>query len=46
MPINALLCGAGYKLRLILNHLAGLLRALLRWLANDGTGMAPVGYLA
>jgi IS5 family transposase len=31
--INALLCGAGYNLRLILNFLAALLRALLHWLA-------------
>ena len=31
--INALLCGAGYNLRLILNHLARLLHAILRTLA-------------
>ncbi|HEU4962082.1 MAG TPA: IS5 family transposase, partial [Sphingomonas sp.] len=31
--INALLCGAGYNLRLILNYLAALLRALLQALA-------------
>jgi IS5 family transposase len=30
--INALLCGAGYNLRLILNHLKALLRLLLQWL--------------
>lgn len=33
--INALLCGAGYNLRLILNYLGALLPALLRWLAAD-----------
>jgi hypothetical protein len=33
--INALLCGAGYNLRLILNHLAELLRALLQALAPN-----------
>ena len=33
--INALLCGAGYNLRLILNYLAALLRALLQVLANN-----------
>ena len=31
--IHALLCGAGHNLRLILRHLARLLRALLRLLA-------------
>jgi IS5 family transposase len=34
--INALLCGAGYNLRLVLNWLAKLLRTLLRWLAAAG----------
>src|ERR1700748_3141135 len=33
--INALLCGAGYNLRLILNHLRRLLRALLLALADN-----------
>jgi transposase, IS5 family len=33
--INALLCGTGYNLRLILNHLRRLLRALLRVLAEQ-----------
>ena len=33
--INALLCGAGYNLRLILSYLSSLLRALLHALAND-----------
>jgi IS5 family transposase len=33
--IHALLCGAGHNLRLILRHLAGLLRVLLRLLAAD-----------
>jgi IS5 family transposase len=33
--INALLCGAGYNLRLILNHLRRLLRALLLALASN-----------
>jgi transposase, IS5 family len=33
--VNALLCGAGYNLRLILNHLRRLLRALLQALAAD-----------
>jgi IS5 family transposase len=33
--INALLCGAAYNLRLILNFLERLLRALLRWLTTD-----------
>jgi IS5 family transposase len=33
--IHALLCGAGHNLRLILRHLARLLRALLRLLATD-----------
>jgi len=32
--INALLCGAGYNLSLILNHLRRLLRALLLTLAG------------
>jgi len=32
--INALLCGAGYNLRLILNRLRRLLRALLLLLAG------------
>ena len=31
--IHALLCGAGHNLRLILRHLARLLRALVQWLA-------------
>ena len=31
--IHALLCGAGHNLRLILRHLARLVRALLRLLA-------------
>ena len=35
--VQALLCGAGHNLRLILRHLATLLRALLRRLA----GLAP-----
>jgi len=33
---NALLCGAGYNLRLILRFLGECLRALLVWLAADG----------
>jgi len=33
--VNALLCGAGYNLRLILNYLRSLLRALLQALADD-----------
>jgi transposase, IS5 family len=33
--INALLCGAGYNLRLLLNYLSGLLRALLQALAAN-----------
>jgi IS5 family transposase len=33
--INALLCGAGSNLRLLLNFLAALLRALLHWLTAD-----------
>ena len=33
--INALLCGAGHNLRLILRHLARLLRALFLLLAAD-----------
>jgi IS5 family transposase len=33
--INALLCGAGYNRRLILNYLGVLLPALLQWLAAD-----------
>ena len=33
--INALLCGAGYNLRLILNHLRRLLRALLLAFAGN-----------
>jgi hypothetical protein len=33
--INALLCGAGYNLRLIINYLRRLLRALLRLLADQ-----------
>ena len=35
---NALLCGAGYNLRLILSFLRKLLLALLRWL--DANGLA------
>ncbi|MBV8524074.1 MAG: IS5/IS1182 family transposase, partial [Acetobacteraceae bacterium] len=31
---HALLCGAGYNLRLILNFLGELLRALLQWLTR------------
>jgi IS5 family transposase len=34
--VNAVLCGAGYNLRLILNYLRSLLRALLQALADDG----------
>ena len=37
--INALLCGAGYNLRLILNYLRRLLRALLRLLADQPCAM-------
>jgi IS5 family transposase len=33
--INALLCGAGYNLRLILNYLRRLLRAMLLALADQ-----------
>ena len=33
--INALLCGAGSNLRLLLNFLAALLRALLHWFTAD-----------
>jgi hypothetical protein len=33
--INAFLCGAGYNLRLILNHLRRLLRALLQALTDQ-----------
>jgi hypothetical protein len=33
--ITALLCGAGYNLRLILNYLRRLLRALLQALADQ-----------
>ena len=36
---NALLCGAGYNLRLILNFLERLLRALLRWLTMNRFGL-------
>lgn len=39
--INALLCGAGYNLRLILNFLGQLLRALLRWCATDRCAQQP-----
>jgi IS5 family transposase len=39
--INALLCGAGYNLRLILNHLRRLLRALLLALAGDLQPLRP-----
>ena len=38
--INALLCGAGYNLRLILNYLSRSLRALLFLL--DGTHRLPI----
>lgn len=40
--INALLCGAGYNLRLILNHLARLLRAVLWVLAPGCRGPVPI----
>ena len=41
--INALLCGAGYNLRLLLNFLGALLRALLRWLTVESLpGPSPV----
>jgi transposase, IS5 family len=39
--INALLCGAGYNLRLILNYLSRLLRALLRLIAGNQTLSIP-----
>ena len=38
--INALLCGAGYNLRLILNYLSRLLRALLSLLAGNDPAAA------
>jgi IS5 family transposase len=39
--INALLCGARYNLRLILNYLSRLLRALLRLIAGNQTLSIP-----
>ena len=42
-PINALLCGAGYNFRLILNYLRCLLRALLHALADQRCAAAATG---
>ena len=41
--INALLCGAGYNLRLILNYLRRLLRALLHALTEQRYAAAATG---
>jgi transposase, IS5 family len=39
--VNALLCGAAYNLRLVLNFLERLLHALLPWLAGDRFAAHP-----